>query len=70
MISRWAPSAENDTEAYIAIVVKPTGIDVDKVIDVTDSRVMIRMLAAIITHQNGSQPDDFASFVKVLDLAA
>lgn len=70
LISRWAPSSENDTDSYINSVSKQTGIEADKVIDVTDSRVMIRLLEAIITHENGSQPYDFATFTKAFDLAA
>lgn len=69
IINRWAPPVENDTEAYINSVAKQVGVDADKVIDVTDSRVMIPLLQAIITHENGSQPYDFATFVKAIDLA-
>lgn len=69
IINRWAPPVENDTEAYINSVAKQVGVDADKVIDVTDSRVMIPLLEAIITHENGSQPYDFATFVKAIDLA-
>lgn len=70
IISRWAPSSENNTDAYISSVSKQTGIDADKVIDVTDSRIMTRLLEAIITHENGSQPYDFATFTKAFDLAS
>lgn len=69
IINRWAPPVENDTEAYINSVAKQVGVDADKVIDVTDSRVMIPLLEAIITHENGSQPYDFETFVKAIDLA-
>ncbi|WP_241595952.1 structural protein [Rosenbergiella epipactidis] len=69
IINRWAPPVENDTESYINSVAKQVGVDADKVIDVTDSRVMIPLLEAIITHENGSQPYDFATFVKAIDLA-
>jgi len=69
IINRWAPPVENDTEAYVNSVAKQVGVDADKVIDVTDSRVMIPLLEAIITHENGSQPYEFAIFVKAIDLA-
>ncbi|WP_241591403.1 structural protein [Rosenbergiella epipactidis] len=69
IINRWAPPVENDTEAYVNSVAKQVGVDADKVIDVTDSRVMIPLLEAIITHENGSQPYEFATFVKAIDLA-
>lgn len=69
IINRWAPPVENDTESYINSVAKQVGVDADKVIDVTDSRVMIPLLEAVITHENGNQPYDFATFVKAIDLA-
>ncbi|MBT0716870.1 structural protein [Rosenbergiella epipactidis] len=69
IINRWAPPVENDTDAYINSVAKQVGVDADKVIDVTDSRVMIPLLEAVITHENGNQPYDFATFVKAIDLA-
>lgn len=69
IINRWAPPVENDSEAYVNSVAKQVGVDADKVIDVTDSRVMIPLLEAIITHENGSQPYEFATFVKAIDLA-
>nr|WP_155237837.1 structural protein [Erwinia amylovora] len=69
IINRWAPDVENDTQAYIDSVAKSTGVPADKRIDTTDSRFMTRLLQAIINHENGSQPYEFAVFMKAVDLA-
>lgn len=69
IINRWAPPVENNTLAYINSVAKSVGVDPDQVIDVMDSRVMIPLLEAIITHENGVQPYGFDVFVMAIDLA-
>ncbi len=56
IISRWAPGSENDTEAYIDAVAARTGYGRDLKIDVSDDVVMLRLLKAVITHENGFQP--------------
>lgn len=68
IIQRWAPSSENDTQAYINSVAQATGTDADKPIDLTDSRKLIPLLQAIIKHENGSQPYEFDVFIRALDL--
>lgn len=69
IIHRWAPTVENDTQAYIDSVSKSTGVPADQQIDTTDSRFMMKLLQAIILHENGSQPYGFDVFVRAVDLA-
>lgn len=69
IINRWAPPVENNTLAYINSVANSVGVKPDQVIDVMDSRVMIPLVEAIITHENGVQPYGFDVFVKAIDLA-
>lgn len=69
IINRWAPTNENDTQAYINSVAKATGVDPDQRIDTSDSRFMMKLLQAIIQHENGDQPYSFNVFVKAIDLA-
>lgn len=69
IIHRWAPESENNTQAYINSAVKQTGIAADQRIDVNDSRVMLKLVRAIIHHENGSQPYEFAVFCRALNLA-
>lgn len=56
IITRYAPSNENDTEAYIAHVCKVGGFEKDEELNVTDKEVMIYLLKGIILHENGVQP--------------
>ncbi|MGF2652831.1 structural protein [Serratia marcescens] len=69
IISRWAPASENNTQAYINSVAQATGVTPDQPVDTTDSRFMVKLLQAIIRHENGVQPYDFGVFVKALALA-
>ncbi|QGF27475.1 structural protein [Pantoea eucalypti] len=68
IIKRWAPPNENDTQAYILSVVKATGADADKPIDLTDSRKLFPLLQAIIRHENGTQPYKYDVFIRARDL--
>ena len=54
IISRWAPTVENNTAAYIDAVAKSCGVDPFRVIDV--AAYLPALVPAIITHENGSQP--------------
>lgn len=55
-ISRWAPSNENDTEAYIAAVSEQLGVDPDEPLDLRDPNVNAAVLGAIVGVENGEQP--------------
>ena len=69
IIKRWAPPNENNTQAYINSVVQATGVTPDPRIDTSDSRFMMKLLQAIIKHENGSQPYGFDTFVRAVELA-
>lgn len=68
IINRWAPPVENNTLAYIDSVAKEIGVDPVAEINVFDSRIMMKLLQAIIRHENGTQPYGFDVFVRALDL--
>lgn len=53
IIATWAPSTENNTESYIKSVEQRTGIKAGEVVTVDKYPSLI---AAIIHHENGSQP--------------
>lgn len=55
IISRWAPSNENFTEAYISAVERKSGIGTAKV-DPANADQMFALIVAIITHELGMQP--------------
>jgi len=57
IINRYAPSSENNTQAYIAHIVTLTGIDKDVVIYEEDGPSLIKIVAAISYHENGIEPN-------------
>ncbi|MBS9442477.1 structural protein [Photorhabdus heterorhabditis] len=56
IISRWAPEIENNTAGYINRVCKDTDVTRDQVVDVFNQAFMTKLIKAIITVENGSQP--------------
>ena len=52
IISRWAPSIENDTAAYVRAVEANTGTTPDAEVDLTQAPVMRGFVKAIIHHEN------------------
>lgn len=69
IIKRWAPPNENDTQSYINSVAQATGVSPDQPIDTIDSRFMMKLLPAIIRHENGEQPYSFDVFVQAINIA-
>lgn len=55
IINRWAPPVENDTGAYARVVAAALGVSPTTPITLTDS-TMVNLIAAIIKHENGTQP--------------
>ncbi|WP_350305446.1 structural protein [Photorhabdus viridis] len=56
IISRWAPPNENNTDGYVNRVCKDTDVTRDRVVDVFNQAFMTKLIKAIITVENGSQP--------------
>ena len=56
IISRYAPTTENPTAAYIAAVSKALQVGAQDIIDVEDPNTLARLATAIIRHENGQQP--------------
>lgn len=55
MISKYAPGNENDTGAYIASVEKNTGVGRNSIYP-DDHASRIRLVRAIVKHENGIDP--------------
>lgn len=53
MISRWAPSNENHTEAYVKAVSDRSGVPADGRITTTNHDVMVPVVAAMSFVENG-----------------
>ena len=71
IISRWAPSSENDTSAYIANVSRLTGIGPDEPIGIpTDGPARWMMVGvAMAIQENGTTSIDWFAMLKGWDLA-
>lgn len=58
IISKWAPSSENNTDKYIENVAKMTGIDKDVKLNVDDKGQIFELLRAIAYIDGGFIGDD------------
>lgn len=57
IINRWAPPSDNnDTAAYIKAVCAQLGVTANKPLDASNPDTLQALCAAIIKHENGSQP--------------
>ena len=56
IISTWAPSVENDTDAYVRSVCDACNFDEDQILDLDDCETILPLIKAIIKHENGKQP--------------
>lgn len=54
IISKWAPSSENDTQSYINNVVARTGYKADQKLDLNDPTVLAKLMAAMSKQENSS----------------
>lgn len=57
LITRWAPSSENNTARYIASVSRQTSFGADERIDLNEKRVATAVAAAISMVENGRAAD-------------
>lgn len=55
-INRWAPSNENDTQAYAGSVAKRLGVRTTDPINIKDPATLRGMVVSIIIHENGGNP--------------
>lgn len=65
IVSRWAPDTENDTQNYIRVVEKLSGISANKPLRDNDYP---RVVAAMITMENGTQPFSLKQIERVVRL--
>lgn len=56
IISRWAPSNENNTRAYAEAVAKAVGVTAHANINVNRITILRPLVEAIIRHENGGNP--------------
>lgn len=58
IISKWAPSSENNTLAYIKDVAKNMGVSATQKLNLSDANVKATLIKAIMQHENGHVPYD------------
>lgn len=56
IISRWAPSSENDTLAYVSAVCRQMKVGPDDILNMHDYDYLCPLVEAIIRHENGRGP--------------
>ncbi|CUZ14303.1 Uncharacterised protein [Serratia marcescens] len=56
IIPTYAPSSENNTQAYIDALAKQTGFNPAEPLDLHSPAVLEKLIPAIIKHENGAQP--------------
>ncbi len=56
IISRWAPSSENNTAQYISHVAQWSGINADTVISPADKSTLVKIVYAMAKVENGYYP--------------
>lgn len=66
IVSRWAPSSENDTDAYVAMVARAMRVDPDAPLDLTKDSVLSDLMRAMVRHENGVQPYDPALILSAI----
>lgn len=69
IINKWAPPAENNSDAYIAHVAEELSVGPDDPISVTNSLTLESLVVAIIKHENGRCVYQDATIVKAIDKA-
>lgn len=66
IIKKYAPSTENDTEAYVIQVSRAVGLPPDRPLDESHIKSLV---LAIIRHENGQQPYTMAQIDEAIDRA-
>lgn len=66
IINRWAPPSENDTGAYVNAVAKAVGVSPDA--PLSFARDVPLLIAAIVKHENGTQPYSSDTIAKAISL--
>ena len=56
IINRFAPSVENNTDAYVSSVCEYMGVGTNDILNICDPQLLASLLCAIILHENGEQP--------------
>lgn len=67
LISKHAPSNENDTVSYIEKVASDLGVKPNQKIKLTDKKTMFKLMQSMIEHENGNQPYSNTELLKAIN---
>lgn len=68
IINKYAPSSENDTQAYLGAMSKQLGVGYDQKLDPNDNAQLMALVKGIISHENGAgyvSNDQISAGVKI-----
>lgn len=68
-VNKYAPPSENDTGSYVDAVASDMGVDANSNVNLADNNVMVKMVAAIVRHENGIQPYDVATIASGVEMS-
>lgn len=66
IVSRWAPSSENATGAYIAAVSRATGFGAHQRLNLDDTRQLSSLMGAMIRREQGRSPYSLEEIAKAV----
>jgi hypothetical protein len=69
ILSRYAPTEENDTESYIQSVAQKMKVTPDSYLALSSDFVLIPLVQAIIKHENGVNPYTYEAVLKAVRAA-
>lgn len=64
IVTRWAPHSENPTDTYADFVAKKVGVSPTSKIDTADTMTMAKLIAAMVSFENGLNPYDNATILE------
>lgn len=70
IISRWSPSSENDTAAYIAMVCHELNVTENQTLNLSDDKLLARLMLAMSIMENGRGWFTLAQAKKGIKLAS
>ena len=59
IVSRYAPSSENNTQAYVDFVSRETGFGPDQPLNLQNRETLVKLMQAIVIQENGVGPQRY-----------
>lgn len=75
IINKWAPTIENDTDAYVKHVCVIACVKADETLNLKDKRTLTGIVKGIVMHENGKSQNEYTywypetTYAEAVDLA-